>query len=217
MSSNATVRSRVLRGAAAAGIPGAALDADLALLRPLTHLSAADAEAAAEAIRAEAGRVGYEDGFAAGQAAGMAAGSAQTAAAVARLESALNAAETAAVALAQREAAGVAEVEQHIATMALAIAEAILGRELSAVDAPARSALVRALQLAPKRVDVVARVHPEDADSIGDISTLAADRAVTVIADPAVERGGCVVAAGPCSIDAQIGPALQRVREVLGA
>ena len=220
MSSDVTVRTRVLRGPAAAGIQGVSMDTDLSLLRPIappTHTTAVDAEAAAAAIRAEASRVGYEDGFAAGQAAGMEEGRAQAAALLERLASAITAAETAAQGLALRQADTVAAVEQQTVTMAVEIAEAVLGRELSSVDAPARDALVRALQLAPKRVDVIARVHPEDEASIGDAAALSPDRMVTVVADAAIERGGCVIDAGPCRIDAQVRPALQRVREVLGA
>ena len=220
MSSESGVRTRVLRGPAAAGIRGVALDADLSLLRPLmamTPAAAADAEAATQSIRAEASRVGYEDGFTAGQAAGMAEGQALTTAALSRLETALQAVELAAADLAVRQAAVVADVETHVATMAVQIAEAILGRELAALDAPAYDALVRALQLAPKGVDVLARVNPADAGALGDISSLTADRAVTIIPDGAVERGGCIVEAGACRIDAQITPALQRVREALGS
>ena len=220
MSSSATVRTTVLRGAAAARIPGVALDADLSLLRPLTPrmpATAADAEAAAAQIRAEASRVGYEDGFTAGQTAGHQAATAQTAETMARLESAIAAVTAATEGLATRQASAIADVEQHIATLAVSIAEAILGRELAAADAPARDALVHALRLAPKRVDVIAHVNPVDEATLGDVAGLAADRSITVVADPSIEPGGCVVQAGPCSIDAQITPALQRVREALGA
>lgn len=219
MSSEHGVRTRVLRGPAVAGVRGVALDADLSLLRPLipmTPAAAADAEAATESIRAEASRVGYEDGFTAGQAAGIAEGQALTAAALARLESALLAVEAAAGDLTVRQAGVVADVERHVATMAVQIAEAIIGRELAALEAPAYDALVRALELAPKGVDVLARVNPADAAAIGDIRSLTAERSVTIIADGAVEPGGCIVDAGACRIDAQITPALQRVREVLG-
>jgi len=41
------------------------------------------------------------------------------------------------------------------------------------------------------------------------------EASVHVIADPSVEAGGCVVEAGPCRIDAQIGPAIERARALL--
>lgn len=219
MSSESLVRTRVLRGPVVAGLRGVALDADLSLLRPLTAMTSAasaDAAAAADAVRAEASRVGYEDGFTAGQAAGVAEGQALTAAALSRLETALQAVESAAAELGIRQAGAVADVERSVATLAVQIAEAILGRELAAMDAPGYDAVARALQLAPKGVDVLARMNPLDAEAIGDLGSLTAERAVTIIPDGAVERGGCIVEAGACRIDAQITPALQRVREALG-
>jgi flagellar assembly protein FliH len=38
---------------------------------------------------------------------------------------------------------------------------------------------------------------------------------VTVVPDSSVEIGGCIVEAGNRTIDAQLGPALERLREVL--
>ena len=44
---------------------------------------------------------------------------------------------------------------------------------------------------------------------------LVVDANVKVVSDPSVEIGGCVVDAGPCRIDAQVGPALRRARELI--
>lgn len=220
MSSEVAVqRPRVLRGAAAAQIRGVALDADLSLLRPILPVAqtAAEAEEAARAMREEASRVGYEDGYAAGRTRALEDGRAQTQAIAADAQAALSALDAAAAALAARSAAGVADAERLIASTAVQIAEAILGHELRACDAPARDALQRALRLAPERADAVARLHPDDVATLGEITSLTADRAVAIIPDGSVERGGCVLDVGPCRIDAQITPALQRVREVLGA
>jgi flagellar biosynthesis/type III secretory pathway protein FliH len=60
-------------------------------------------------------------------------------------------------------------------------------------------------------------VHPDDVDTIGDLSCLTAERGVMIVGDAAVEPGGCVLDAGLCSIDAQISTALDRVRQELGA
>ena len=220
MSSEIAVqRTRVLRGAAAAKIRGAALDADLSLLRPIMPMAqtAADVEEATRAMREEASRVGYEDGYTAGRTRAMADAREQLDAIGATAETVLRSLDAAAADLAARQAGVVADVEQTIAAMAVQIAEAILDRELRACDAPARDAVRRALQMAPERADAVARVHPDDLASLGDLTTLTADRTVSVVADPTIERGGCILDVGPCRIDAQIGPALRRVREVLDA
>jgi flagellar assembly protein FliH len=42
-----------------------------------------------------------------------------------------------------------------------------------------------------------------------------ADASVKVVHDPAIEIGGCVVEAGPCRIDAQVGPAMERARALI--
>lgn len=213
-------RTRVLRGAAAAAIRGVSMDADLSLLSPFNAgvvTSAEQAEEAARVIRQEASRVGYEDGYAAGVAAAADQTRAQQIDAAARIEAALAALEAAAADLAARQQIVVADVERDVAQVATSVAEAILRRELAVCDAPARDAMVRALQLAPPRVDAVARLHPDDAATVGSLAPIAHDRDVTVIADGSVERGGCVLEVGPCRIDAQITPALARVREVLQA
>ena len=60
-------------------------------------------------------------------------------------------------------------------------------------------------------------VHPDDARVARDV--LADDHhwqnAVEVVGDLRVEPGGCVLEGGECHIDAQIGPALDRVRAAL--
>lgn len=214
----AVPRTRVLRGAAAAAIRGVAMGADLSLLRPLTGgvlASAEQAEEAARAVRHEASRVGYEDGYAAGLAAAADAARAAEAAAIQRVDTAVATLAAAAAELTARQTIVVADVEQRVAEVATQIAAAILQRELAACDSPVLDAVTRALRLAPPRVDAVARLHPEDAAAVAALATVAHDRDVTVIPDASVERGGCVLDVGPCRIDAQITPALERVREVL--
>lgn len=221
MSSEAVLpRTRVLRGAAAAAIRGVSMDADLSLLRPFNAsvvTSAEQAEENARALRQEASRVGYEDGYAAGLAAAADEMRAQAAAAAARHDAAVVALELAAAELARHQQVVVADVEGRITDVAVEIAEAILAREVASCDAPVRDAVTRALNLAPPRVDAIARVHPDDAVVLAELEQIATDRTVTVIADGSVERGGCVLEVGPCRIDAQIAPALQRVREVLAS
>lgn len=220
MSSDTVPRTRVLRGPAAARIRGASMDADLSLLRPILPPSAQTVQAAEEAARAlreEASRVGYEDGYNAGRARAAEDAAVEIAALSAGITSALTALETAATTLTARQGTQVADVERSVTALAVQIAETILGRELAACDTAALDALTRALQLAPPRADATARLHPGDVATIGELGSLHADRTVTLIADPAVERGGCVLDVGPCRIDAQVGPALARVRKELGA
>lgn len=222
MSSNTVLTpSRVLRGAAAAGVRGALLGADLTLLAARQPIPASveppsqDPAEVARVAREEAARTGYLEGFTAGQQDAVLAAHAHAAAAAESTAAALQALDSATAALHERQSIAIADVEQQIVDMALAIAEAVVQRELATSAAPGRDALLRALALAPQRVDAVVRIHPEDLASVGDLTTLTAEREITLIADAAVERGGCVLDAGHCRIDAQISPAMTRVREAL--
>jgi flagellar assembly protein FliH len=112
----------------------------------------------------------------------------------------------------RRESVAVGEVE--VVETACLLAEAILERELSQTRA-ALEAATRALRLVPEGEDLVVKVNPADELTVEDIQDLVPDAVIKVVSDPAVEVGGCVVAAAACRIDAQIGPALQRARRVL--
>ena len=224
MSSEAVLMpSRVLRGAAAAGVRGAVLGADLSLLAPPppprepVEMADEDPAEVARVAREEAARIGYSDGFAAGRQDAALAAQADTAAAAQAAATALQALDAATAALQDRQTVAVADVEQHIVELAMSIAEAVIQRELAATTTPGRDALLRALALAPERVDAIARLHSDDLQTVGDLTALTAERQITLVGDDSVERGGCVVDVGACRIDAQISPALDRVRKSLDA
>jgi flagellar assembly protein FliH len=54
-------------------------------------------------------------------------------------------------------------------------------------------------------------MHPDDVAHLADRP----EPRVTLVGDPAIERGGCVLEAGPTIIDAQLGSALDRARSFL--
>ena len=166
---------------------------------------------------------GYRDGYEAGVAAGTASAHAEvTAAAGVRHAVLAGAVDRAVAALAAataeldaRAALALTGLEDDLAGAAVALAEAVVGREVACSPAAGRDALARALALATPGVAAVARLHPDDAELVGDLASVDPGRAVTVVADPAVERGGCLVEAGDCRVDAQLGPALARARAAL--
>lgn len=116
------------------------------------------------------------------------------------------------VAEARREAVFLGGAEA--AELAYDLAEAFLRRELT-LGRSALDAVVRALALVPEDEDLVIRLNPADSISAEELAELAPDAAVKLVADPRVEAGGCVIQAGPCRIDTQLGAALDRVRDVL--
>jgi flagellar assembly protein FliH len=73
--------------------------------------------------------------------------------------------------------------------------------------------VARALALLPGEVEVVIRMHPDEAACVEDPSD--ENRRVVIVPDPEVERGGCIADAGACRIDTQVSSALERVRRVL--
>jgi flagellar assembly protein FliH len=174
--------------------------------------------------RAAGHAAGYEAGHAAGRAAGHAegvrAGTTEareaTAATVERAVAALGAAVDD---LARRDAVALTDIEGQVVDLALELAAAVLQREVAASDDPGRDALARALALAPDRGPVLARLHPDDLAALGDdaVEVEAPGRDVRLVADPAVDPGGCRLEVGPCRVDATITAALARAREVLEA
>jgi len=180
--------------------------------------------------RCAAEAAGRAEGHAEGYAAGRAAAAGQAARTAAQVRASSEAAEqqrdahlaravdlllTAAQACRAAEQVAVAEVEDTVVELALSIARTVLDRELAASTDPGAEAIARALALAPDDCPVTVRLHPDDVLVLGDVSAVAPGRALLVVADPAVERGGCVAEGAGRSVDAQVGPALARVAAAL--
>jgi len=165
-------------------------------------------EAAHRAAAAAVER-GWEAGYATGLAAGRDQGLRSTRADVERAIAALAAA---ADVMRSGAATDLAQAEDALVAGAFELAATILDRELEVAANPGADALRRALALASSG-DVEAHLHPED------LAVLAPDAQasgpVSFVADPNVERGGCVLVNGATTIDAQLGPALARARAFL--
>lgn len=135
-----------------------------------------------------------------------------------RLESISTALGAAVAELERRDGVALASIEHHVVALAARLAAEIVGRELQAVDEPVLDALARAAALRPDRGAVVIRVHPDDlatADEAVAADLVSWPDGARVLGDPGVEAGGCVVDVGDCRIDAQLRPALERMRRVL--
>lgn len=134
-----------------------------------------------------------------------------------RCMQAARALEAAASELHGRDAVSLDSIEDDVVQLALALATEIVGRELRSTTEPVRDALHRALRLAPNRGAAVCHVHPDDAEVAHAVlsSELTRGDHVEVVADPGVEPGGCIVELGECRIDAQVGTALERLRDAL--
>jgi flagellar assembly protein FliH len=163
-----------------------------------------------ETARAE----GYAAGYEAATADAAGGQEAARAAQLARFSDALIAAAAAAAAV---RAEMVRDLEAEAVHLAFELAEAIVRRELTLSHCVSVEALRRAIGLVPHGEDVLVRVHPGDVVDPQELVAMLPEAVVKVVSDPAVEQGGCVVEAGPCRIDAQIGPAIERARALLAA
>ena len=158
--------------------------------------------------RAAAWQAGYTDGYTTGEAEAAAhAVLAEHARAELRAsaETLLASVRVAVDEVRARDALTLDAVALDLAQAAVQLAEAVLGREVTT----GAEALARAMALVPASASPVARLHP------ADLEGLEGPEGVTVVADPSVERGGCLVEVEDTTIDAQLGPALARARAVL--
>jgi flagellar assembly protein FliH len=161
-----------------------------------------------ERARLEAAARGYADGLAAGRDEAVAEVRRAAGGLLARLETAVQTFEA-------RREHNFDRLRDDVAAFAFATVEAMLGRELSLAQSPVQDAIRHALRVAPDRADATVLVHPDDLALVGELADVAGPRRVQVVADASIEPGGCVVRADEAEIDAQLGAALDRLRDVL--
>jgi flagellar assembly protein FliH len=229
-------RTTILRGGGTAIISPARMDSDLLGSQytlghradaRLVDPSLAQAFDEASAIAREQARLeGFEIGYAEGVA--RAAEEAQQAADVERdramlveqrmqamVDSSAAVLMRSAEELALRQAANLGDVEDLLLDAAYDLATVLVGRELQSVSEPVRDAIRRALTMVPDDGSVTVFVHPVDLENLAAIEDFAPGRPIRIAADPNVEPGSCTVNVGATHVDASLGAALARVREVL--
>lgn len=205
---------RVLRGPLRAKVVTPVLDpVERLLCTPDGRPVSAEVEAAKEAGFRQGWDRGWAEGFERGHGEGQRQAYEEFRS---LLLPALGAVDAAARQLAESDRLVLDELGHLAVDLVYQLVEALLGRELALAEAPVVDAVRRALAFVPDRGRIIARVNPHDADLIGAVDELAPGREVELLADPTVERGGCVLEVGACRVDAQLGPALDRARAVLG-
>ncbi len=158
----------------------------------------AEATRAHDAARQAELTRGYEAGVSAGRAELQSQNDA-LAARIARLDGILNR-------MSQPLAALDAEVEQQLVLLALAVGKQLARRELK-TDPGQITALIREAvgRLPAAARDVRVQLHPEDAAAIAErLASAGQERAWTVVEDPAMTRGGCLVRSENSQIDSRV-------------
>ncbi|KQS60280.1 hypothetical protein ASG36_04770 [Geodermatophilus sp. Leaf369] len=113
--------------------------------------------------------------------------------------------------------AGGEELHELLLRTALTLVEEVFARELAVVRRPGIDALRRALALSPADGPTVVRLHPDDLERIPAAVLDQVPDTVRVVGDDTVERAGAIAETGVRRVDAQLGPAMDRVRAVLSA
>ena len=226
--------SRVLTQSAAASAVAPRFGGDLrsgrwTRLGASTVLGDSTTERILDGLAERSVQAGRAQGYARGWTEGRRAGEAQLLAEAARARQqrteedaerrrehdlAVRALEVAARELRERLDEACAAIEARVVEAALELAEAVVGRELAVASEPGDDAVRRALRVLPHDVTaLVVRLHPEDAARLDP--ALLEEFSARVVTDPSLGRGDAVAETDTFVIDASIGTALDRVREVL--
>lgn len=184
-------------------------------------------ERAREQARVEGFEVGRGEGFEVGRAQGLDLLAAQQrelverdaserSARKERLLQLLSGVEDAVVGALDYQAPRVEELRDVVASLAVEIAEALVGHHLQVEECAAKDALLRALSMVPRRARIVVRMHPEDValvqDFTGDITEWSIAQ---LVPDLSVDRGDAYAEADHLEVEASLTGALERVRKVL--
>lgn len=99
-----------------------------------------------------------------------------------------------------------ADIESELAQLALAVGKHLARRELRIDPAQVIAILRESLALLPAAArEVRVHLHPEDAATVREhLTAPAGDRAWTIVEDPTLSRGGCVIHCQASHIDAKL-------------
>ncbi len=159
---------------------------------------------------------GYQAGLEAGRAEALATGQETLGQELERLRAqatGLVAGLGAATDVVRRHEAGLAEAfATTIASGAVQLAVAILGRELADETVAATSAVERSLAAIGRRPGTVVQLHPDDCALIDESSL---PEGICIEPNPALQRGDAIAQTDDRTVDARIATALDRAQRVL--
>jgi flagellar assembly protein FliH len=109
-------------------------------------------------------------------------------------------------------------LDEEILALTLAVARAVLRQEVRTSPDSIAGTVRAALQEMTLATSVHFHVHPDDLDTLqSHLPALSLPPTVhaTVLADPTVSRGGCLIESGACRVDGTIEKQLDRVEVLL--
>lgn len=188
-------------------LAGAEVDAhlDAAAIRAAAEEEAARLRVQVQEDRAEARRAGYEAGFMAGRQEGLASVTELLARARADADAQRVAAQDSAVALARRMAE---KIVGQVVTLAPSFLSDMVARALAETRARSGTVVVR---LHPQDMDVVSR------DRSKLLERVAKGVEVRLLADPGIDRNGCVIDTPVGRMDARLSTQLDALERALAA
>jgi flagellar assembly protein FliH len=166
-----------------------------------------------DVAREEARRAGYEEGQLAAAAEAEVAARRAAAQLEERVQDAVAFLENAALFVRAQLSDELDRLAKGATSLALALAQTVLQRELELAADPGGEAIARALALVPGVAPAVARCNPADLAVLGPVQS----QNLTLVPDESVGRGGCLLDTGSTLVDARIETAISRVQAILEA
>ena len=148
----------------------------------------------------------YDEAYAAGREAGLAAARAEMQPAQERLRSQVNAIASVLNKLAKPLDDLDDEVGEQLARLAVSVAKQVIRRELRTDPAQVIAIMRETVALLPSSArQVRIHMHPEDAAVIREcLAAPGGDRAWSILEDPVLTRGGCLVMTDTAQVDARL-------------
>ena len=158
----------------------------------------------------------YEEAYAAGREAGLAAARAEMQPAQERLRTQVNSLAAVLEKLSKPLEELDAEVGEQLARLAVSVAKQVIRRELRMDPGQIIAVMRETVALLPSSArQVRIHLHPEDAAVIRErLAAPGGDRAWSLLEDPVLSRGGCLVTTDTAQVDARLE---SRIAAVVGA
>jgi flagellar assembly protein FliH len=117
------------------------------------------------------------------------------------------------------EAQLIQAAETDLVRLAVAIAQRVLAHQVETDPAWMRDVLTDALKRLPDRRQVAIRLHPHDAalarEQLARLADAAGGSPLTIVDDPGLPRGGCILHSEGTTLDAGVAGAVSRLGERL--